>query len=234
MPDGILFDNDETKNTANGYPEEWKRYEPGCAVVESKRWGRPLDRRSGRRGEETAPSSQMLRYLRRVDDVTEGNLRWGILTNGQKWRLYFSGARSVSEQFFEIDIAEILDLPDHNEGLFALGEEERRHWLKIFLLIFRRDAFVARDVDPRSFHEQAIEEGRFYERRVAEDLSNKVFGDIFPELARAIVEAAPQTDLQEVRDGALILLYRLLFILYAEDRDLLPVRGAPVRRLRLT
>ena len=82
VPDGILFGNDESKNTANGYPEEWKRYEPGCAVVESKRWGRPLDRRSGRGGEETAPSSQMLRYLRRVDDVTEGKLRWGILTNG--------------------------------------------------------------------------------------------------------------------------------------------------------
>ena len=36
--------------------------------------------------------------------------------------------------------------------------------------------------------------------------------------------AAPQADLREVRDGALILLYRLLFILYAEDRDLLPVK----------
>ena len=224
VPDGILFESDESKNTANGYAEEWKRYEPGCAVVESKRWGRPLDRRSGRRGEETAPSSQMLRYLRRVDDVTEGKLRWGILTNGEKWRLYFSGARSVSEQFFETDIAAILDLPGHNEGLFALGEEERRHWLKVFLLLFRRDAFVPRGADPRSFHEKAIEEGRFYERRVAEDLSKKVFGEVFPDLARAIVEAAPQTDLREVRDGALILLYRLLFILYAEDRDLLPVR----------
>ena len=105
VPDGILFESDETKNRANGYPEEWKRYEPGCAVVESKRWMRPLDRRSGQRSEATAPSSQMLRYLRRVDDVTEGKLRWGILTNGEKWRLYFSGARSVSEQFFEIDLA---------------------------------------------------------------------------------------------------------------------------------
>ena len=75
-----------------------------------------------------------------------------------------------------------------------------------------------------SFHEKAVEEGRFYEQRFAEDLSNKVFGQVFPDLARAIVEAAPQTDLREVRDGALILLYRLLFILYAEDRDLLPVR----------
>ncbi|MGF1454964.1 MAG: Eco57I restriction-modification methylase domain-containing protein [Alphaproteobacteria bacterium] len=38
------------------------------------------------------------------------------------------------------------------------------------------------------------------------------------------MRAAPEADLQEVREAALILLYRLLFILYAEDRDLLPVR----------
>ena len=87
---------------------------------------------------------------------------------------------------------------------------------------------MARDVDPRSFHERAIEEGRFYERRVAEDLSNKVFGDIFPGLARAIVEAAPQTDLQEVRDGALILLYRLLFILCNYSPMLLRIPVKPI------
>ena len=68
--------------------------------MESKRWQRPLDRRSERAGEETAPSTQMLRYLRRVDDLTNGALRWGVLTNGAKWRLYYAGARSVSEQFF--------------------------------------------------------------------------------------------------------------------------------------
>ena len=238
VPDGILFESDETKNRANGHSEEWKRYELGRAVVESKRWGRPLDRRSGRRGEETAPSTQMLRYLRRIDDVTEGKLRWGILTNGERWRLYFSGARSVSEQFFELDIAAILDLPGHNDGLFALDEGDRRHWLKIFLLVFRRDAFAPGGADPRSFHAKALEEGRFYERRVAEDLSNKVFGEVFPDLAHAIVEAAPKADLRQVRDGALILLYRLLFILYAEDRDLLPVNDSRyddygLRKMRL-
>jgi hypothetical protein len=166
----------------------------------------------------------MLRYLRRIDDITSGTLRWGILTNGAKWRLYFSGARSVSEQFFELDIAAILDLPGHNDGLFALNEDDRRHWLGVFYLIFRRDAFVPSGADPRTFHEKALEEGRFYEERVAEDLSNKVFGEVFPDLVRAIVNAAPEADLQEVREAALILLYRLLFILYAEDRDLLPVR----------
>ncbi len=224
VPDGLLFESTEAKAKANGFPEEWKRYEFGRAVVESKRWARPLDRRSGRRGEETAPSTQMLRYLRRIDDVTGGTLRWGILTNGSKWRLYFSGARSVSEQFFELDIAAILNLPGHNDGLFALNEDDRRHWLKVFLLIFRREAFVPAGADPRTFHEKALEEGKFYEERVAEDLSNKVFGEVFPDLVRAIVKAAPEADLQAVREAALILLYRLLFILYAEDRDLLPVK----------
>ena len=75
----------------------------------------------------------MLRYLRRVDDLSEGGVRWGILTNGQYWRLYWQGALSVSEQFFEIDLAAVLDLPGHNDGLFVLDAEERRHWLKVFV-----------------------------------------------------------------------------------------------------
>ena len=224
VPDSLLFMSADAKAKANRFPEEWKRYQFGGAVVESKRWTRPLDRRSGRRGEETAPSTQMLRYLRRIDDITNGALRWGILTNGSKWRLYFSGARSVSEQFFEIDIARILDLPGQNNGLSALNEANRRHWLKIFYLIFRREAFEPLGADPRTFHEKAIEEGKFYEDRVAEDLSNKVFGQVFPDLVRSIVKSAPEADLQRVRDSALILLYRILFVFYAEDRDLLPVK----------
>lgn len=226
VPDGLLFADDAVKLRANGFPEEWKRYEFGLAVVESKRWLRPLDRRSGRRGEETAPSTQMLRYLRRADDLTSGKLRWGILTNGARWRLYYQGARSVSEQFFEIDLAAVLDIPGHNEGLFALSPEDRLHWLKVFALVFRREAFLPSPSDERNFHQRALQEGKFYEERVAASLSNLVFGQVFPQLARAIAAAAPDAPLQEVREAALILLYRLLFILYAEDRDLLPVRDA--------
>src|SRR5271166_4507691 len=224
VPDGVLFADDAAKAKANSFGEEWKRYGFGLAVVESKRWIRPLDRRSGRRGEETAPSTQMLRYLRRVEDLTTGNLRWGILTNGGRWRLYYQGARSVAEQFFEVDLAAALDVPGHNEGLFALSETERLHWLKVFALIFRREAFLPAPSDSRTFHQRALDEGRFYEERVAGNLSNLVFRQVFPELAKAIAAAAPTAPLQEVREAALILLYRLLFILYAEDRNLLPVR----------
>ncbi len=226
VPDGLLFKDTAAKSQANTFPEEWRRYGFGLAVVESKRWHRPLDRRSGRRGEETAPSTQMLRYLRRVEDLTTGKLRWGMLTNGGQWRLYYQGARSVSEQFFELDLAAVLAVPGHEGGLFALPEDERRHWLKVFALVFRRDAFLPTPSDSRTFHQRALEEGRFYEERVATNLSNLVFGQVFPELARAIAAAAPAAPLQEVREAALILLYRLLFILYAEDRDLLPVRDS--------
>ena len=224
VPDGLLFADEAAKGQANGFAEEWRRYELGLAVVESKRWLRPLDRRSGRAGEETAPSTQMLRYLRRVDDLTTGALRWGILTDGARWRLYYQGARSVSEQFFEVDLAALLDLPGHNDGLFALTDAERRHWLKVFALVFRREAFLPGAADARTFHQRAIAEGRFYEERVAASLSDLVFGQVFPELTRAIAAAEPDAPLSEVREAALLLLYRLLFILYAEDRDLLPVR----------
>jgi hypothetical protein len=224
VPDGLLFQDDATKARANAFPEEWKRYEFGLAIVESKRWNRPLDRQSGRHGEETAPSTQMLRYLRRVDDLTTGKLRWGMLTNGARWRLYYQGARSVSEQFFELDLAAVLAIPGHDGGLFAVPEADRRHWLRVFALVFSRDAFLPTPSDPRTFHQRAIDEGRFYEERVAENLSKLVFGTVFPELAKAIAAAAPAAPLQEVREAALIVLYRLLFILYAEDRNLLPVR----------
>lgn len=223
VPDGLMFESEEAKTHANGFPE-WRRYEFGLAVVESKRWERPLDRRSGSRGEETAPSTQMLRYLRRVDDLTTGQLRWGILTNGAKWRLYFAGARSVSEQFFEIDLARVLNLPGHNDDLFALSESARRHWLKVFALMFRREAFLPTEKHSRTIHERSMDEGRRYEERIADDLSELIFQEIFPQLLAAIADAAPDAPLLEMREAALVILYRLLFILYSEDRNLLPVR----------
>jgi hypothetical protein len=114
----------------------------------------------------------------------------------------------------------------HNEGLFALSDDERRHWLRVFALVFRREAFLPSPTDTRTFHQRALDEGRFYEERVAANLAEVVFGRVFPNLAIAMATAAPETDLDEVRDAALILLYRLLFIFYAEDRDLLPVRDS--------
>ncbi len=224
VPDGLLFADDAAKEQANGFTEEWKRYQFGLAVVECKRWLRPLDRWSGLPDEVTAPSTQILRYLRRVDDVTSGKLRWGILTNGAKWRLYYQGTRSVSEQFLDIDLGKILNIYDQDDDSVVLSESERRHWLCVFVLMFRREAFLPGAADPRTFHQRSLDESKFYEERVAGSLSGLVFEKVFPELARAVAVAAPEAPLTQVREAVLVFLYRLLFILYAEDRELLPVR----------
>lgn len=219
VPDGLLFADAAAKAQANSGSQEWQRYGHGLAVVESKRWGRPLDR-AGRRDEATAPSTQMLRYLRRIDDLTRGRLRWGILTNGVRWRLYWAGARSVSEEFLEIDLARVLGRS--SDDLFV-GPDDREHWLRVFAVMFGRAAFLADD-SGTTFHARALRQAAFYEERVAASLATLVFTEVFPAIAGSIARAAPAAPLQEVREASLVLLYRLLFLLYAEDRGLLPVR----------
>jgi hypothetical protein len=82
VPDALLFPSADAKQTAMPLLA-WQRFQHGVCIVEAKRWSRLLDRAEARQpGEEGVPSTQMLRYLRRVDDVTNGGLRWGILTNG--------------------------------------------------------------------------------------------------------------------------------------------------------
>lgn len=219
VPDGLLFADADAKAQANANTHEWQRYGHGLAVVESKRWGRPLDR-AGRRDEATAPSTQMLRYLRRIDDLTSGRLRWGILTNGGRWRLYWAGARSVSEEFLEIDLARVLGRS--GDDLFD-NPEDRAHWLRVSGVMFGRAGFIA-DASGTTFHARALKQAAFYEERVAASLATLVFEEVFPAIAAAIARAAPDAPLQQVREAGLVLLYRLLFLLYAEDRGLLPVR----------
>jgi hypothetical protein len=96
----------------------------------------------------------------------------------------------------------------------------------VFALVFSRETFLPTPSDSRTFHQRALDEGQFYEERVAGNLSNLVFRQVFPELAQAIAAAAPAAPLQRVREAALILLCRLLFFRYAEDRDLLPLQDS--------
>lgn len=75
VPDALLFADAAAKASAAPLAA-WQRFQHGLCVVEAKRWNRVLDREEARRkGEEGVPSTQMLRYLRRVDDVTNGGLR---------------------------------------------------------------------------------------------------------------------------------------------------------------
>jgi len=179
IPDGLLFTSEEDKNQALNVSEEPHRYNAGVCLVESKRWNLNLDRPSG--SHRVAPATQMLRYLREARLVTGGGMRWGILTNGARWRLYHSEARSVAGEFFEVDLDAALGA---KTSLFAPGPEQEVDALALFVLFFRRESFLRRDVDGRTVHDHAIEGGRFFEEKVANDLSDVVFREVFPSLVR--------------------------------------------------
>lgn len=225
VPDGLLFIDAAAKANANAHPEEYKRYRHGAAIIESKRWGRALDRAEGRKGDDKdTPSTQLLRYLRRIDDLTNGDLRWGLLTNGRKWRLYFSGARSTIDDYLEIDLGRIMRL-DGDLLDTGISDEERDHWLGVFVAMFARTAFARASEKAPSFHDTARRDAALYEERVAASLSDLVFKRLYPTLGKAVAASAPaDIELEQVREATLILLYRLLFVLYAEDRGLLPVK----------
>ena len=229
VPDGLLFTDQNTKRIAIARSKECQRYELGVAIVESKRWQCPLGRSSPSTGERAAPAAQMIRYLNLIDKRKEGKPRWGILTNGAEWRLYYQGAQSQSEQFFGVNL----------KALISDGDPAKvRHNLRVFVLTFRKNAFIELP-SGGTFHERAIGQSNLYKEQVASNISDAVFNKVFPRLTTEIAASAGRSaTLAEVRDAGLILLYRLLFALCAEDRALLPILASKpdhysLRKLRI-
>jgi hypothetical protein len=241
VPDGLLFADSEAKDKAAA-ETSWSRFRHGLCIMEAKRWERLLDRGDKSDGDDPGiPSNQIINYVRRVDDVTRGKLRWGMLTNGRQWRLYFAGADSISEEHLEIDLGGVFELTGYQGSLFA---DDLRftsdHVLRLFILLFSRDAFLPVH-HGKTLHALVREQGKHWEAGITADLSRVVFDDLYPNLVRAIAAHDPERDdrlptdyLGEVRQGALIFLYRLLFVLYAEDRKLLPVERDEYKEFALT
>ena len=210
IPDLLLFADAQAKTRAGSQASP---YLEALAVAELKRFRRPLDTRgTGKGTQASSPHAQILRYLATAENVTDGQLRWGILTNGSVWRLYDLKTRPRATAFYEADLQALLTADDE-DGLRA------------FHLLFRRSAFVRRPGAAATFLETALDEGRRYEQRVAQSLAGVVFERVFPSLVQALADATDQP-MPRIREAALIFLYRLLFVLYAEDRGLLPVNDA--------
>ena len=246
IPDYLLFPDAASKERAGARPSTEARYRDAVVVEESKRFDLPLDA-SGRDARprpvgpsgprlfelpadyesaqperrSSRPHGQMLRYLSTAEIESDGRIRWGFLTNGRMWRLYDYRARPRATSYFEAYLDDVVQ-----------PGNEPEHWLRVFYLLFRRDSFVLRQGATTTFLENAIAEGKRYEEQVAQDLSGVVFEKVFPGLARALY-AASNGELADVRQAALVLLYRLLFILYAEDRGLLPVNERGYRNYGL-
>ena len=218
-PDYMLFadDDDRAAFTSAG---DISRYP--LAPAEAKAWGANLDQRAGA----LSPSAQIQEYLRQFWQSTGGRVKWGILTNGETWRLYRATGPGpdgkfypTQDKWFELKLSECID---------DAGKEQRR----LFLLFFHRDAFRIGD-DGYCFLDRALAEAENYVQSVVDNLYDAVFSEVYPRLIEAFYRAEPDADPDEIQQAALTLLYRLLFLMYAEDRRLLPTGDANYNRVSL-
>lgn len=210
-PDYLLFTTPEAKHAGNGRGG----VHTAAAVADAKYWARPLDAelKDARNGLSNAnPSFQIVAYL-----VATG-LDWGILTNGKEWRLYAMRARSRVDTYYAVDLERILEA----------GDEAAFRW---FYLFFRAAAFRSDAATGESFLGRVLSGSIEYGAALEARLKTRIYDEVFPHLARGFVRWRRETGLpaetpealQEVYEGTLRLLYRLLFVLYAEARELLPV-----------
>jgi hypothetical protein len=217
-PDYALFNNTETRDIAYTLQtNETAFYSQVLAIAEAKYWERQLskvsanDKRDIYKNEN--PSFQISSYL------TGTNVDWGILTNGREWRLYYRLASSTATEFYPIDLVELLESKD----------VDKLEKFKYFWLFFRRAAFE-KDSYNKNFLERVREGSTTYATQVGNELKKLVFEQIFPDLAGGFVADAARRGktIQEkqVYAATLSFLYKLLFLLYAEARNLLPITTA--------
>ena len=148
--------------------------------------------------------------LKKADDE---NLPWVVLTQGSRLRIYTTdvdagvGRRGRTETFIECQPSLLAE--DHTAYLW---------------LIYSAEALT-----PDGSLRQILEGSQRFAGNLAERLRERIYDHVLPNLAKGIVAARnidqprPQ-DLARTYKMALTVLFRLLFIAYAEDRDLLPYR----------
>ncbi len=180
-------------------------------------WDRSLDSIDEKRDTNTPmenPAQSVVSILEEMDAESAG---WAVVTNGKTWRLYSARAHSRATNYYEIDLEETLASPD-------LAETFRYFWL-----FFRANAF--KKDGQGSFVDSLLTESASYAKALGDRLKENIFEDVFPYFAEGFIKnwgkpavQLTDADLDETFHATLTFLYRLLFLLYAESRDLLPVK----------
>lgn len=214
-PDYCLFGAPESQRRAASADTSEEVFREALTVLEAKQLGHPLDRVSARETPGWFPSQQVQDYLRHARDATGRRFfDWAILTNGKKWRLYCETA--PFDAYFEFTLID--------------GEELcPPEAFRLFVALFRPAAY-ARDEEGGCLLDRLREESFNYQSELEGNLRRRVF-DVLEDLANGYrghgLNQITVADFQVLYESSLIFLYRLLFVLYAESRNILPVNTGP-------
>ena len=212
QPDYAFFAG--TEALAHAHPEINTNafFNTAIAIGDAKAWARNLDRKLKGPGDpfsNSNPNYQIDFYIRTSE------LTWGIITSGKLWRLYHRDTSYKLDSFYEIDLEKILI----NEDIEAF---------RYFYYFFRSDAFIP-DTSHHAFLDNVLSGSVRYTVSVADDLGDKIYLAL-EALINGFLTYRDNNlstyDIETIHENCLILLYRLLFILYAESRGLLPLENS--------
>jgi hypothetical protein len=210
QPDYAFFRTAQDRRDAEARKGSLDYWRDVPALGDAKAWFASLDKQ---RGADDNPTAQICNYLYR------SRARWGILTNGRLWRLYEREKSSAGGIYYEVDLEELLQRGDLEA-------------FKYFYLFFRREAFLP-DHTGLSFIERVFQGCVDYATQVGDRLKESVYDALrllmngFFEYPTNQLHQDDSSTVNLVHENCLIVLYRLLFLFYAEDRDLLPRQDEP-------
>ena len=203
-PDWCLLDQPEHENTLIAS----KDHTLISAICESKAWGKILD--TGKADRDKNPHHQLQDYLSTL------RVRYGFLTNGRIWRVYDTDKITAKKTFVEFDLQRLWALED---------ADEKARGLALFAFFFGRDSYVQPTEAGRvSAIQQAIAASADFTLAVEENLKAVIYGyagedSLFEIMGLAIHKASPKASLASVYENSVVLLFRLLFIVYFEDKN---------------
>lgn len=230
-PDYALFLSEEDRRASLTAGKKtsvfWEHAE---VVADAKSWDRSLDHPTVIDGKKEYPPQQIERYLDR------SHKNYSILTNGKLWRLIprvLANHQHRFQTYLECDLSHILD-----EWLLRSPSEPFHtgildDFLRFYLFFSPQGHRVRAGRKP--LLQRAAEGSTEYSVGVGEGLKEGTFEALRLCIEGLLTFAAngmtPRKELALCREHSFILLYRLLFILLAEDRGLLPYRSNMPRLL---
>jgi len=215
-PDYALFLDEEMLNAALAAGKESTNFwDNATLVADAKAWERPLDRPTRLQSQREYPPEQLEWYL------NNSLLDYGILTNGRIWRL-IPRLHSPDQPRFQTYLE--CDLPGLLERSQPFGDlvQEEFFWFYLFFSTVAHRAVSNRTC----LIERARNGSSEYRLGIGRDLRNRVF-EALRLCIQGFLRFDPNKlnidrDLELCREQSLVFLYRLLFVMYAEDRQLLP------------
>ena len=209
FPDYAFFPDREARDRAQANKDTDSFFKGAFAIGEVKRWDAELDRFGrDRQDKRRNPSFQIWLYLQETEPG------WGVLTNGERWRLY--------RQERPLDVYYEVDLP----ALLAGGDVDA---FRYFYYFFRKEAFLPNERG-EVFLEEVLRGSANYAREIGENLKEnvyramKVLADGFIRWPENRLDPADSQTRVRVQRSTMILLYRFLFLLYAEGKELLDLK----------